>query len=154
MELFEDIYEWRVDYWDITIDLKPSDMTTTKFSLLSDDAKSFFDSYDPDNSNIWFWDRFNEYTVDILRSRFRLSGKDLKVWTSNGLVWRWAFAAEVKTTLKDWTRASFNELYESMSKKHWEAAKIQKMKSLPPEERVIPVPVPSPEEEEEDIEEE
>ena len=40
--------------------------------------------------------------------------------------------------------------YESMSKKHWEAAKIQKMKSLPPEERVVPVPVPSPEEEEEE----
>ena len=117
MELFEDIYEWRIDYWDVTIDLKASDMPTTKFSLLSDDAKSFFDSYDPDNSNIWFWDRFNEYTIDILRSRFRLSSKDLKVWTSNGLVGRWAFAAEIKTTLKDWTRASFNELYESMSKK-------------------------------------
>ena len=37
-----------------------------------------------------------------------------------------------------------------MSKKHWEAAKIQKMRSLPPEERVTPVPVPTPEEEEEE----
>ena len=40
--------------------------------------------------------------------------------------------------------------YESMNKKHWEAAKIQKMRSLPPEERVVPVPVPTPEEEEEE----
>ena len=42
------------------------------------------------------------------------------------------------------------QYYESMSKKYWEAAKIQKMRSLPPEERVIPTPVPSPEEEEEE----
>ena len=40
--------------------------------------------------------------------------------------------------------------YESMNKKHWEAAKIQKMRSLPPEERVVPVPIPTPEEEEEE----
>ena len=42
------------------------------------------------------------------------------------------------------------QYYESMSKKHWEAAKIQKMRSLPPEERVIPAPIPNPEDEEEE----
>ena len=42
------------------------------------------------------------------------------------------------------------QYYESMSKKHWEAAKIQKMRSLPPEERVIPTPIPNPEDEEEE----
>ena len=42
------------------------------------------------------------------------------------------------------------QYYESMSKKHWEAAKIQKMESLPPEERIIPAPIPSPEDEEEE----
>lgn len=117
MELFEDIYEWRVDYWDVTIGLKSTDVPTTKFSLLSDDAKEFFNNYDPDNSNIGFWDVFNFNTIDVLRTQFRLSWKDLKVWTSNGLVWRWAFAAEIKTTLQDWTRTSFNELYESINKK-------------------------------------
>ena len=40
--------------------------------------------------------------------------------------------------------------YESMSKKYWEAAKIQKMRSLPPEERVFPTPVIPQEDEEEE----
>ena len=48
------------------------------------------------------------------------------------------------------SKAGKASYYESMNKKHWEAAKIQKMRSLPPEERVVPVPVPTPEEEEEE----
>ena len=47
-------------------------------------------------------------------------------------------------------KAGKAQYYESMSKKHLEAAKIQKMESLPPEERIIPAPIPSPEDEEEE----
>jgi predicted Zn-dependent protease len=40
--------------------------------------------------------------------------------------------------------------YESLSKKYWEAAKIQKMRNLPPEERVVPPPPQENEDEEEE----
>ena len=111
LELFEDIYEGRVDYWDITIDLNARNAGTIKFSLLSDEAKTFFDQYDADQSNIKFWDSFNQETISLLKSN-GLDDKDLKVGTTKWLVWRWAFIPEIKTVLSDWSRASFNELYE------------------------------------------
>ena len=43
-----------------------------------------------------------------------------------------------------------NTYYDSLSKKHWEAAKVQKLRSLPPEE----LQIPNPEKENEDEEEE
>ncbi len=43
-----------------------------------------------------------------------------------------------------------NSYYDSLSKKHWEAAKLQKLRSLPPEEIQVPVPEKENEDEEEE----
>lgn len=115
MELFEDIYEWRVDYWDITIDLNASN-AWLDYSLLSPEAKDFFERYDPAKNSLRFWDTFSDATLSILKQYEWMSDKDLKVWTSRSLVWRWAFLWEIKSDFADGTRASFNDLYEAINK--------------------------------------
>ena len=115
LELFEDIYEWRVTYWDIDITINPRDSSTVNFSLLSSEAKQFFDDFDPNKNSLRFWDSYSDSITSILKMNW-LEDKDLKILATRGYSWRWAALWEIKMPLSDWRRVSFNELLESTCK--------------------------------------
>lgn len=117
LELFEDIYERRLEYNTTKIDLEPSDMKADpNFRLTKDSTFDYVNNW-----NFVMWDDFDPY--ELIRNVWY---RDAAILTNNRFSWRWNYFTSKKQiiTLDDWRQinASYWELFEwimTKSKELW-----------------------------------
>jgi len=111
MELFDDIYEWRLEYNPVKIDLKPEDIHSPNYKLIKDTTTDYINTP-------WFayWDDMN--IDELIRAVWY---DDAAILTNSNFTWRWNFFSAKKQviTLEDWRQiyTNYDELYEWIMKR-------------------------------------
>lgn len=111
MDLFDDIYEWRLQYNEIKIDLKPEDINSPNWRLTKDSTVDYV-------NQPWFifWDNMN------LQELMNAVGyDDAVILTDRWFTGKWNFFSTKKQvlTLEDWRQVytNYDELYEWIMKR-------------------------------------
>lgn len=98
IKLFDDIYEWRLQYNEIKIDLNPWDIKTNKLRVLNSDTLKWID-----NNKRAFWD---EMSFDSITSWVWL--EQARLLANTRITWFWNYFSSMR---HDWW-FSFDDMYE------------------------------------------
>lgn len=111
MDLFDDIYEWRIKYNPIKSDLSPADVNSIDYRLTKDATVDYVNSW-----RIAYWENMNiQELIDAVGS------DDALILTNSRFTWKWNYFSSKKQVvqMEDWREilTSYDELYEWLMKR-------------------------------------